>query len=102
MGTANEDTEQKIETLQKSVRRANVPVEVLNSQNVALLSKNDNYHLLTWVDSPSGPVAKWGREVSAKDLISSKMTGRLPEVKEPTDDIVPWQISSSGISDDAM
>jgi len=99
-GILNMDTsESKTTQIESAVRKANIPVDVLNAQNVVSRRTNGMYQMLVWVKSPDGPVASWGTEVSTKELLASQMTGRLPEIKTvDSSGRKPWQISSSGIS----
>ena len=99
-GILNMDTsESKTTQLESAVRKANIPVDVLNAQNVVSERTSGMYQMLVWVESPDGPVASWGTEVSVKELLASQMTGRLPEIKTvDSSGRKPWQISSSGIS----
>jgi 8-oxo-dGTP pyrophosphatase MutT (NUDIX family) len=79
------NSQAKMDQMEKAVRKANIPVSVLNAQNLVSGQDNgtpvDGYRMMVWVDSPDGPTISWGPEVSSKDLLSSQMTGRLPDMK---------------------
>ena len=90
-------TPETVKLLEETVRERKLTASVLNQQNV--VSRNGNSaRMMVWIDGADGPELRWGPQVSTNELLTANMTGRLPEIKEPSKDIVPWQISTSGIS----